>query len=84
MKAAPLALCDVTAIDQEKDLRSIIEYQPEGTVENFRVVYSPKQRWFYLSDQQPSEQYIFLSGDTKGGSESMVVLHYSNGLANHK
>lgn len=60
----PLALCDAKTIDAANDLVvSDVVYQ-DHSEENYQVHYNPKQRWLYLSDQQPSEMLVFRCADS--------------------
>jgi len=37
-------------------------------VENRQLYFNPEHKWFYLSNQQPSEAWVFIQSDTHGDS----------------
>jgi hypothetical protein len=57
---------------------------PDYVVENRQVYHSQKQRWVYLSEQTPSEAWLFLQADTEdlsahpGESWADVLLRYAD------
>ena len=59
----PLALCDAKTIDSANDLVTADVVYQDHSEEKYQVHYKPKQRWFYLSDQQPSEMLVFSCAD---------------------
>lgn len=40
-------------------------------MENTLLYQSPKQKWYYISDQLPSEAWIFVQGDNRVGKENL-------------
>ncbi|KAL9104085.1 MAG: hypothetical protein Q9163_000937 [Psora crenata] len=60
----PLAVCDASTLNREEDLRPIDSVFAHGYIEGYTVHHNPKQRWCYLSDQQPSELWVFNTADT--------------------
>jgi hypothetical protein len=69
----PLALCDISSIDPDKDLEmadtvfDIGEYEVQ---ENYQMYHRQHHRWFYLSEQKTSEITIFRQYDSKIGHGS--------------
>lgn len=52
-----------------------------GVVEGYRVRYSPRQNWFYLSEQLVSEAIVFKSADSQCfGSGERRQVHFTSGL----
>ncbi|KAF2189237.1 hypothetical protein K469DRAFT_683670 [Zopfia rhizophila CBS 207.26] len=62
----PLALCSVTSMDFEKDSIPGDVVSQCGPIEDIHIHYNPTQKWYYLSDQEPSELLIFRSSDSEG------------------
>ncbi len=63
MKDWPLALCDLTTVD-ETDMIPLDEVHKDDVLEGFQMFYRPTQRWYYLKDQLPTEIVIFKTGDS--------------------
>ncbi|KAM0750357.1 hypothetical protein T439DRAFT_326326 [Meredithblackwellia eburnea MCA 4105] len=58
----PLAVMDYRTLDFDKDLRAtdlILSNEGNRKGENFSVYSNPSQRWYYLSNQTPSEALVF-------------------------
>jgi len=84
LKDWPLAVCDAASVEPSRDLKDMDNVLPndlnavnyvqpgDGTnlnvAENVLAHYSPAQRWYYLSDHQPSELLIFRQVDSAGKS----------------
>lgn len=64
MKDWPLALCDLRTLDPQ-DMMPLDEVYADDTLESYQVHYSPRQKWYYLSDQSVSEMFIFKSVDSE-------------------
>ena len=60
----PLALCDASTLTRQDDLRPVDSVFPHGCIEGYTVHQNPKQKWCYISDQQPSELWVFNTADT--------------------
>jgi hypothetical protein len=62
----PLAVCESTSVDPQ-DLVLATQRQARGSKdtdsENVVVRYNPQQRWYYLSNQMPSELFVFRQVD---------------------
>nr|POE69212.1 hypothetical protein CFP56_75650 [Quercus suber] len=63
VKDWPLAVCDASSLDRS-DLQECDVVFRTQVIENYLVQHNSKQRWFYLSDQTPSEAWVFMQADT--------------------
>ncbi|KAK1765944.1 hypothetical protein QBC33DRAFT_620855 [Phialemonium atrogriseum] len=62
----PLALCDASSVDPS-DLRAHdTVFDPTTSRENLMVHFNANQRWYYLSEQLPSELWVFRQCDSAG------------------
>jgi len=64
----PLALCDASSVNFEKDSKAGNLIDREGGSENIQIQYSPQQKWYYLRDQSPAELLIFKNADSNSPS----------------
>jgi hypothetical protein len=64
----PLAMCDPRTIDAAEDLEAADLVYHDYVVENRQIYWTPKQKWYYLSNQQPHEAWIFRQSDSKPGA----------------
>lgn len=69
----PLAVCDAASVDADNLVVSDKVYSDFAT-ENIQVHWDARQRWYYLSGQQPDELLVFRQTDSKrkemgGGGE---------------
>ncbi|GES60662.1 putative fad-linked sulfhydryl oxidase alr isoform 2 protein [Aspergillus terreus] len=81
LRSWPLALCDLQSLSPE-DVITFDEVHTTAVLESQQVVYSPSQKWYYLSDQEPNELIIFKSMDTvlqllMGPSTTQIALALS-------
>ena len=67
VKDWPLALCDPTSVDA-MDLEAADLVYHDYVVENRQIYRKPGQKWYYISDQQPNEAWIFRQSDSKPGA----------------
>lgn len=65
VKDWPLALCSPRTVKPERDFEPCDLVYPDYVVENRQVYYSTDHDWFYISDQQPNEAWVFLQSDTE-------------------
>ncbi|KAF2235632.1 hypothetical protein EV356DRAFT_514155 [Viridothelium virens] len=74
LKDWPLAICDLQSLRQS-DLHPLDEVHRHDVLESHLVTYRPGQKWYYLSEQDPSEVLIFKSVDScvKGEGESNMA-----------
>ena len=65
MEDGPIAFADRSTVESD-DLREIdIVYEPSKTLESFLLHHSPRQKWYYISNQQPNEAWIFEQSDSR-------------------
>lgn len=57
-------MCDPQTVNIDQDLEPCDLVYPDYVVENRQVYFSEAFKWFYLSDQQPNEAWVFLQSDT--------------------
>lgn len=60
----PLAICDASSVDFEADTMSADIVYPNWVTENVQVHYNERQKWYYLSNQMPSEVLVFRSAQS--------------------
>lgn len=66
MREWPLAVCDASSVDAS-DLREHDTVFDSTTArENLMVHFNANQRWYYLSEQLPSELWAFRQYDSSG------------------
>lgn len=66
-------MCDPKTMNVDEDLEPCDLVYPDYVVENRQVYFSKAFKWFYLSDQQPNEAWVFLQSDTDPkGKPSMI------------
>jgi hypothetical protein len=70
----PLALCDTRTVSPDEFVETDIEHygdddaaKPRHVGQIYSLHYSPKHRWFYVADMQPSEVLLFKCYDSLGG-----------------
>ncbi|KAF4551562.1 Aspirochlorine biosynthesis protein N-like protein 4 [Elsinoe fawcettii] len=62
----PLAVCDYTSIDPEKDIiRADLLYNVR-IGENQLLHYNPEHRYYYIPAQQPDDLFVFRNTDSSG------------------
>lgn len=79
---SPLAFCDPRTLSEE-DLVAADRVAPEYAGEIYYVMSNPKQRWYWLSHQEPEEVAVFLSFDSLCSSADTPInckflLHGAN------
>lgn len=60
----PLGLCDFNTV-RIKDVHAGDLVHANFVLENCQVHYSPEQKWYYISNQEPSEAWVFIQSDSK-------------------
>lgn len=65
VKDWPLALCSPRTVKPDRDFEPCDLVYPDYAVENRQVYHSTDYDWFYISDQQPHEAWVFLQSDTE-------------------
>ena len=62
----PLAVCDAGTVCED-DLVVADQVYSKHVIENVQVQHGPRQKWYYLSNQQPDELLLFRQTDSKPG-----------------
>ena len=72
-------MCDPRSLEPATELEPCDLVYPDYVVENRQVYFSSRQRWVYLSDQMPTEAWVFLQADTdaKGGNPGRLLCRQS-------
>jgi len=66
-----LAVADYRSLDTKKDVvPTDLIYTPEQIGETLTVLYNPSQKWYYLSDMQPSEALLLKCFDSLSTTEN--------------
>jgi hypothetical protein len=70
----PLAICDTRTVSQDEFVETDIEHygdddssKPRHTGQIYSLRYSPKHRWYYVAEMQPSEVLLFKCYDSLDG-----------------
>ena len=61
----PLAVCDASTVDFENDAVPGDIVQVDRVTENMQIHYNDDQKWYYLSNQMPSEMLLFKNADSE-------------------
>ncbi|KAK0511024.1 hypothetical protein JMJ35_006576 [Cladonia borealis] len=61
----PLAVCDAASVDFENDAVPGDIVQIDRVTENLQIHFNENQKWFYLSNQMPSEMLVFKNADSE-------------------
>ncbi|KAJ5207807.1 hypothetical protein N7449_002186 [Penicillium cf. viridicatum] len=73
----PLAVCDWTSVNIQDEGIAVHLTLPNGWNELGRYAFSPSQRWYYLSGQQPNEPLIFTQFDSSKVDEGGFTIPHS-------
>ncbi|KAJ5535310.1 hypothetical protein N7527_001564 [Penicillium freii] len=73
----PLAVCDWSSVNIQDEGIATRFTLPNGWNELGRYVFSPSQRWYYLSGQQPNEPLIFTQFDSSKVDEGGFTVPHS-------
>lgn len=60
----PLALCDMSTVEID-DIQAGDLVHSDFVIENCQVHYNRNQKWYYITDQQPNEAWVFMQSDSK-------------------
>ncbi|PVH93911.1 hypothetical protein DM02DRAFT_603318 [Periconia macrospinosa] len=55
----PIGVCDASSVAHDDDTLASDIVFPDHYTENVQVHYSPKHKWYYVSEQQPHEALLF-------------------------
>ncbi|KAK1830083.1 hypothetical protein QBC39DRAFT_354705 [Podospora conica] len=72
----PLAVCDYASIDPS-DLVATDRVYPGKLQEIYHLKYNSQQRWYWLPNQRSDEPFLFLTYDSKSGSNARYCPHVS-------
>ncbi|KAL8963646.1 MAG: hypothetical protein Q9193_000115 [Seirophora villosa] len=72
LKDWPLAVCDASTVHSTHDLEAADLLYPDLATENYQVYFRSYYKWYYLSDQLPSELMVFKQADSWNGSDPGV------------
>ncbi|CAI7627626.1 unnamed protein product [Penicillium palitans] len=73
----PLAVCDWSSVNIQAEGIATRLTLPNGWNELGRYAFSPSQRWYYLSGQQPNEPLIFTQFDSSKVDEGGFTVPHS-------
>lgn len=73
----PLAVCDWSSVDIFSECIPTRLTLPHGWNELGRYAFSPRQRWYYLSGQQPSEPLVFTQFDSSKVDAGGITVPHS-------
>ncbi|CAI7656507.1 unnamed protein product [Penicillium viridicatum] len=73
----PLAVCDWSSVNIQDEGIATPFTLPNGWNERGRYAFSPSQRWYYLSGQQPNEPLIFTQFDSSKVDEGGFTVPHS-------
>lgn len=72
----PLALCDFRSVSTS-DLIASDRILPDRVGEVYYLKYNPNHKWYWLSQQTPSEPFVLVMYDTKAGNHARFCPHVS-------
>ncbi|KAJ5953956.1 hypothetical protein N7501_008235 [Penicillium viridicatum] len=73
----PLAVCDWNSVNIQDEGIATRFTLPNGWNELGRYAFSPRQRWYYLSGQQPNEPLMFTQFDSSKVDEGGFTVPHS-------
>ncbi|EFX00240.1 methyltransferase [Grosmannia clavigera kw1407] len=68
----PLALCDLSTVNSDKDLEIADYVTPKRSREHCMVYFRNHHRWWYMSRQRVTEALLFRQHDSEQGDKSGV------------
>ncbi|KDQ10329.1 hypothetical protein BOTBODRAFT_136848 [Botryobasidium botryosum FD-172 SS1] len=71
----PFAVGDWRTLSVEDDLVPVKQIRPERPVEIFNVRHTPRQKWYYLKEQTPSEVMIIKNHDSLDDGRARAAPH---------
>ena len=74
LRDSPLAICDASSVEK-RDLIPIDLRYPDRTGEIYYVAFNPAHRWYYASDMQAEEVWIFKSYDSATDGRARATPH---------
>lgn len=74
LRDCPLAICDASSVD-ERDLRAADLLYPDRTGQIYYLTFNPAHRWYYASDMQTDEVWIFKNYDSVTDGKARFTPH---------
>jgi hypothetical protein len=74
VRDAPLALCDGASIAAQA-LRAVELRYPQRTGEIYYLVHEPRQRWYFASDMEADEAWLFKNFDSRPPGPGRAAPH---------
>jgi hypothetical protein len=74
LRDCPLALCDASSVD-DRDLLATDLLYPDRTGEIYYLAYNPAHRWYYASDMQTDEVWMFTNYARRADGRPSVTPH---------
>ena len=69
LRDCPLAICDASSVEKGDLLATDLLY-PDRTGQIYYMAFNPGHRWYYASDMQPDEVWMFKNYDSAGQARS--------------
>jgi hypothetical protein len=69
LRDCPLAICDASSVEKRDLLATDLLY-PDRTGQIYYMAFNPAHRWYYASDMQADEVWIFKNYDSAGWARS--------------
>jgi hypothetical protein len=74
LRDCPLAICDASSVDARDLLATDLLY-PDRTGQIYYVAFNPGHRWYYASDMQTDEVWIFKNYDSAAEGRARSTPH---------
>jgi hypothetical protein len=74
LRDCPLALCDASSVE-ERDLLATDLLYPGRTGQIYYLAFNPSHRWYYASEMQTEEVWIFKNYDSATGGRALFTPH---------
>jgi hypothetical protein len=74
LRDCPLAICDASSVEQRDLLATDLLY-PDRTGEIYYVTFNPAHRWYYASDMQTDEVWVFKNYDSAADGRAQSTPH---------
>ncbi|KAK2732803.1 hypothetical protein CKAH01_08624 [Colletotrichum kahawae] len=74
----PLALCDAETVDFAADAMPGDVVDRDNVFENTQIHYNPNQKWYYVSNQLPTELIIFKNADSEEGNGATAGVPHAS------
>jgi len=78
----PLALCDAATVEPADFHPHDFVFSPIKARENMMVYYNKNHKWYYLSNQNPHEVFIFRQADSEQRPRKSSYTTFSQSLLN--